>query len=45
MAAHTNAVVHTIEPNLFRANIAKKIHKHAGMDDRIIVHEGVLQSL
>jgi predicted O-methyltransferase YrrM len=45
MAANTNAVVHTIEPDQYVANIAHQIHQHAGLADRIVIHLGVLQSL
>jgi len=45
MAANSQAVVHTIEPNNLVADIAHKIHQHAGLADRIVIHIGVLQTL
>lgn len=44
MAHHSNAVIHTIEPNLSVAKMARRIHEHAGLQDRIVIHNGTIQS-
>jgi catechol O-methyltransferase len=44
MAYESTAIVHTIEPNEEYAGIAHRIHQHAGLADRIIIHIGTVQS-
>jgi catechol O-methyltransferase len=44
MAANSNAYIHTIEPNSAYAAIATKIHEHAGLENKIIIHLGTLQT-
>lgn len=44
MAAYSQAVVYTIEPNKKVAEIAHRIHQHAGLAERIVIHIGTVQS-
>lgn len=44
MAAYSQAIIHTIEPNQKVAEIAHRIHQHAGLADRIAIHIGTVQS-
>ena len=44
MAAHSEAVVHSVEPNQKVAAIARRIHQHAGLAERIAIHIGTVQS-
>lgn len=43
-AAHSKATIHTIEPNEHFASVAHRIHQHAGVADRIIIHLGTVQT-
>jgi len=45
MAANSDAIIHTFEPNQHFAFIAHQIHQHAGLADRIDIHVGVLEKL
>lgn len=45
MAANSGAIVHSIEPNPFVASIAQQIHQHAGLENRIFIKMGTLQTL
>ena len=43
-AHHSKATVHTIEPNEAFASVAHRIHQHAGVADRIVIHLGTVQT-
>jgi catechol O-methyltransferase len=43
-AAVSGGQVHTIEPNKDFASIAHRIHQHAGLADRVTIHEGIIQT-
>lgn len=44
MTHASNAIVHTIDPSVQFTNVARRIHEHAGVADRIKIHVGTLQS-
>lgn len=44
MAFHSKAIIHAIDPNPKFVEIARQMHKHAGLQDRIIIHQGTIQS-
>ena len=47
MASHSpaDAKVYSIEPNELFIGVAKSIHKHAGMDNKIIIKTGIVEKL
>lgn len=44
LAHYSKAVVHSIEPEPIFVEVARTIHDHAGMKDRIFIHQGTIQS-
>jgi predicted O-methyltransferase YrrM len=44
LAHYSNAIVHTIEISKELADIAHKIHEHAGLGDRIKIHVGTVST-
>ena len=44
MAAASKAHIHSIEPNNLVASIASKLHQHCGLQTRITIHHGTIQS-
>ena len=43
-AHYSNAVVHSIEINSDYAEVARAIHKHAGLAERIHIHVGTVET-
>lgn len=44
MATNSKAIIHTIDPNEYYTSIAKKVHWHAGVSNRINIHIGTVQT-
>ena len=43
-AYYSNSTIHSIEPNEEFASVARRIHEHAGMAKRIVIHVGTVQT-